>query len=150
MPLVLVKHILGTAQKRLAVLSSEASLFDAARILANRDTPLAVVCDPNGLVLGVISPSHIVSILATSEVGAMDLNAGAIMTKPLLSCRVNDPLQQIWEVMKSQILQCAPILDNDGRAQGVLHARDVALALIDEGNYEESLLRDYVMGVGYY
>jgi len=52
--------------------------------------------------------------------------------------------------MKSRILSCAPILDNDGRPQGVLHARDVALALIGEANYEESLLRDYVMGVGYY
>ena len=31
----------------------------------------------------------------------------------------------------------------------VLHARDVAIALIDEVNYEEVLLRDYVMGVGY-
>ncbi len=32
---------------------------------------------------------------------------------------------------------------------GVLHARDVAIALLDEVNYEEILLRDYVMGVGY-
>jgi hypothetical protein len=31
----------------------------------------------------------------------------------------------------------------------VLHARDVAMALIDEVNGEEVLLRDYVMGVGY-
>jgi hypothetical protein len=31
----------------------------------------------------------------------------------------------------------------------VLHARDVAMALIDEVNTEEVLLRDYVMGVGY-
>jgi hypothetical protein len=30
-----------------------------------------------------------------------------------------------------------------------LHARDVAIALLDEANYEELLLRDYVMGVGY-
>ena len=46
-------------------------------------------------------------------------------------------------------LPCAPILDDDGRAQGLLHARDVAIALLDEVNYEELLLRDYVMGVGY-
>jgi len=30
-----------------------------------------------------------------------------------------------------------------------VHARDVAIALLDEVNYEEVLLRDYVMGVGY-
>ena len=52
--MILVKHILEAAQKRLVVLSQEASLFDAARILANRDTPLVVVCDSDGIAVGVI------------------------------------------------------------------------------------------------
>jgi CBS domain-containing protein len=71
------------------------------------------------------------------------------MTTPVLSCRVDENLQQIWTVMNSRILPCAPVVDDHGRAEGVLHARDVAIALIDEANYEEVLLRDYVMGVGY-
>ena len=147
--MVLVKHILEAAQKRLAVLSREASLFDAARILANRDTPLVVVCDSDGIAVGVISSSHIVKVLATAGVDAMGFNAGTIMTQPVFSCHVDDTLQQVWVVMNSRTLPCAPILDDDGRAQGVLHARDVAIALLDEVTYEELLLRDYVMGVGY-
>jgi len=146
---ILVKHILEAAQKRLMVLSREASIFDAAQILANRDTPLVVVCDSDLIAVGVISSSHVIKLLATAGVDALGFNAGAIMTKPLLSCHVDETLQQIWAVMNSLTLPCAPILDNDGRAQGVLHARDVAIALLDEVNYEEVLLRDYVMGVGY-
>ena len=147
--MALVMHILEAARKRLAVLSREASLFDAARILANRDTPLIVVCDGDGIAVGVISTSHVVNVLATAGADALGLNAGAIMTKPLLSCHVDENLQQVWTVMTARTLPCAPILDDDGRAQGVLHARDVAIALLDEVNYEELLLRDYVMGVGY-
>jgi CBS domain-containing protein len=147
--MILVKHILEAAQKRLVVLSQEASLFDAARILANRDTPLVVVCDTNGIVVGVIASSHVIKVLATAGVDALGFNAGAIMTKPVLSCHVDETLQQVWAVMNSRTLPCAPILDHDGRAQGVVHARDVAIALLDEVNYEEILLRDYVMGVGY-
>ena len=147
--MMLVKHILEAARKRLAVLSREASLFDAARILANRDTPLIIVCDSDGVAVGVISSNHIINVLATAGVDALGFNAGAIMTKPLLSCHVDETLQQVWAVMNSRTLPCAPILDDDGRAQGVLHARDVAIALLDEVNYEELLLRDYVMGVGY-
>jgi CBS domain-containing protein len=126
--MILVKHILEAAQKRLAVLSREASLFDAARILANRDMPLVVVCDSDGIAVGVISSSHVIKVLATAGVDALGFNAGAIMTKPLLSCHVDETLQQVWSVMNSRILPCAPILDDDGRAQGVLHARDVAIA----------------------
>ena len=147
--MILVKHILEAAQKRLAVLSREAPIFDAARILANRDTPLVVVCDSDGIAVGVISSSHVIKLLATAGADALGFNAGAIMTKPVLSCHVDETLQQVWAVMNSLTLPCAPILDNNGRAQGVLHARDVAIALLDEVNYEEVLLRDYVMGVGY-
>ena len=147
--MALVKHILEAARKRLAVLSREASLIDAARILANRDTPLIVVCDGDGIAVGVISTSHVVNVLATAGVDALGFNAGAIMTKPLLSCHVDETLQQVWEVMNSRTLPCAPLLDDAGRAQGVLHARDVAIALLDEVNYEELLLRNYVMGIGY-
>ena len=147
--MILVKHILEAAQKRLAVLSREAPIFDAARILANRDTPLVVVCDSDRIAVGVISSSHVIKLLATDGADAFGFNAGAIMTKPVLSCHVDETLQQVWAVMNSLTLPCAPILDNDGRAQGILHARDVAIALLDEVNYEEVLLRDYVMGVGY-
>ena len=147
--MILVKHILEAARKRLVVLGVEASLFDAARILTNRATPLIVVCDKDGIAVGVIASGHVLNALATAGVDAVGLNAGAIMTKPLLTCHGEEYLQQVWTVMKSQTLPCAPVLDDDGRAQGILHARDVAIALIDEGNYEEALLRDYVMGVGY-
>jgi CBS domain len=133
------------------VLSQEASLFDVAQFLANCDThtPLAVVCDGDGIAVGVIAPIHIVNILATAGVDALGLNAGARMTKPALACHVNDALEQVWAVMNSRTLPCAPILDDDGRPQGVLYARDVAIAFINEVNYDERLLRDYVMGVGY-
>lgn len=147
--MILVKHVLEDARKHLAVLTREASIFEAAEVLANRNTPLAVVCDSEGIVLGVISQSHLVNALATARANAVNLNAGAIMTKPLLCCRAEEPLDQVWSVMSSRTLPCAPIVDNDGRAQGLLHARDVAIALIDEGTYEEGLLCDYVMGIGY-
>ena len=147
--MILVKHVLESARKRLVVLSMDASLFDAARILTNRDTPLVVVCDSDGIAVGVIASGHVLNVLATAGADACGFNAGAIMTKPLLSCHLDEYLQEVWSVMNSRTLPCAPILDDDGRALGVLHARDVAIALIDEVKYEEVLLRDYVMGVGY-
>jgi CBS domain-containing protein len=149
MLMILVKHVLESARKRLMVLSVDASLFDAARILKNRDTPLVVVCDSDGIAVGVIASGHVLNALASAEADACGLNAGAIMTKPLLTCHLDEYLQQVWAGMNSQTLPCAPILDDEGRPQGVLHARDVAMALIDETNTEELLLRDYVMGIGY-
>ena len=147
--MVLVKHILESAQRRLAVLTGEASLFDAAEILASPITPLVVVCDGRGSAAGVISRGDVVKVIATAGASACGLNAGAIMTKPVLSCHVDQPLQQVWETMNSRSLRSIPVLDDDARPQGVVHARDVATALLDELGRDETLLRDYVLGIGY-
>ena len=53
--MILVQHILEAARKRLAVLSREASLSDIAQILVNPNTPLVVVCDSDGIAVGVMS-----------------------------------------------------------------------------------------------
>jgi CBS domain-containing protein len=42
-----------------------------------------------------------------------------------------------------------PILDENHQPLGVINARDALRALFADEKYEESLLRDYVMGVGY-
>ena len=147
--MILVRHVLDAAQKRLAVLSQEALVLDAAKILANPNTPLVVVCDRDSIAVGVISRTDIIKLLARAGTDACDTNAGTIMTTSLVSCHVDQPLQQVWAVINARALRCAPILDNDGRPQGVVHARDIARALLDEETHEEELLRDYIMGIGY-
>jgi CBS domain-containing protein len=41
-----------------------------------------------------------------------------------------------------------PVVDENSKPLGVVNARDALRALLAEEKYEESLLRDYVMGVG--
>jgi CBS domain-containing protein len=147
--MILVQHILEDARRRLAVLSREASVCDAAEILANEATPLVVVCDSEGIAVGVVSRTDIVKVFSRARSDAFNTTAEAIMTKPLHSCHVDQTLQSVWATMGARSLRCTPVLDNSGRPQGVVHARDVARALLDEVTDEEVLLRDYVLGVGY-
>jgi CBS domain-containing protein len=148
MPVILVHHILEAARRRLAMLSREASVCDAAAILANPHTPLVVVCDGD-VAVGVISRADIIKLLAREGSNVFGLNTGAVMTAPVLSCRVDETLQRVWEILNARSFRCAPVLDNDGRLQGVVHSRDLARALLDEVTHEEELLRDYVLGIGY-
>ena len=52
--------------------------------------------------------------------------------------------------MKARGLKNVPVTDEDSRPVGVLNARDVLQALLRVVKNEESLLRDYVMNVGYH
>ena len=42
-----------------------------------------------------------------------------------------------------------PVIDQRFRLSGAVNARDALQALLGEVQGEESLLRDYVMGIGY-
>ena len=131
------------------VLSEQALVPVAAQILVNPNTPLVVVCDQEGIAVGVISRTDIIKLLARAGSDACETSASAIMTRAVISCRVEQPLQQLWTILNPRSLRCAPILDDEGRPLGIVHARDIARALLDEETHEEELLRDYVMGIGY-
>jgi arabinose-5-phosphate isomerase len=51
--------------------------------------------------------------------------------------------------MKEHGLKNIPVLDSDSKPLGVLTAREVVQQLLEDTRYEENLLRDYVMNVGY-
>jgi CBS domain-containing protein len=147
--MALVKHILDDARKRLAVLDPEALVAEAAAILANPNTPLIVVCDSDGLAVGVVSKSNIIRVLAGGKDDAARMSTGDVMTHPVLSCHAEQPLQRVWDTMNASSLRSIPVLDDSGRPQGIVHARDIARALLEEVDEEELLLRDYVLGIGY-
>ncbi|MFL6604929.1 MAG: CBS domain-containing protein [Steroidobacteraceae bacterium] len=147
--MILIKNILEDARGRLAVLGPEASVFDAAEILANPNTPLAIVCDRRGIAVGVVSSTDVIKAFGRAKGDACTMNVEAIMTRSVFSCHVDQELQSVWAALNAQSLRSAPILDDSRRPQGVVHARDLARALLDEVTSEEVLLRDYVLGIGY-
>jgi CBS domain-containing protein len=75
--------------------------------------------------------------------------ASLAMTRDVVVCRPGELLQDVWKRMKERKLKNIPVVDQDSRPLGVLHARDILQVLLDESQDEESMLRDYVMGVGY-
>jgi CBS domain-containing protein len=147
--MALVKHILEDARKRLAVLDREALVAEAAAILANPNTPLIVVCDSEGIAIGVVSKSNIIRALAGGKPDAVKMNTADVMTNPVLSCHVEQALQRVWDTMNTRSVRSIPVLDDSGRPQGIVHARDLARTLLEEVDEEELLLRDYVLGIGY-
>jgi CBS domain-containing protein len=52
--------------------------------------------------------------------------------------------------MKERGFKNVPVTDRDSRPVGVLNARDALQVLLEEAENEESLLRDYVMGIGFH
>ncbi len=71
------------------------------------------------------------------------------MTRDVAYCRQADYLPDVLSMMHTRGLVHIPVIDECCRPVGVVNARDGLRALMAEEKYEASLLRDYVMGVGY-
>lgn len=58
-------------------------------------------------------------------------------------------INAVWFIMKERGLKNIPVVDQDARPIGVINARDALEVPLEEAEYEEALLRDYVMCAGY-
>ncbi len=147
---MLVERILPAARERLITIGDDAPLIDAAKLLRDLDTDLLVVRCSDGLLTGVITKTDVVRQISHCRGAACTTAASAVMTRTVIYCRPGDPLHDVWVIMKDRRLENIPILDQDSRPIGVLNARDALEALLEEVEYEEVLLREYVMCVGYH
>lgn len=147
---MIVERILPAARKRLVTIDDDAPLIAAATLLRDIDTDLVVVCGSDGLLTGVITRSDVVRQISHCQGASCMTAASAVMTKAVVSCHPGDYLRAVWSLMKERHLKNIPILDQSSRPIGVLNARDALEALLGEVEYEEDLLRDYVMCVGYH
>jgi len=144
-----VDRILPAGRKRLVTIRDEAPLMDAAKLLREPDADLVVVCNADERMVGVISKTDIVRQISQWRESELAAAASTVMTRTVVSFRPDDLLQDVWTAMKHRSLKNVPIMDQDSRPIGVLNARDVLEALLEEVEQEEMLLRDYVMRIGH-
>lgn len=144
-----VERMLPIAREKLSTIASTASLIDAARYLGRKEADLVVVCDPEGTLAGVIAKTDIIRQIGSCQGYACTLAASTVMTRDVVFCRPRDFLKDVWAMMKERGLKHIPVMDDASRPVGLLAARDVLDVLLDEIEYEEELLRDYVMSIGY-
>jgi len=147
-----VQSVLKATGRKTATLRPEASVAEAAELLASRDVQIVMVCDEHGKIAGVVTDSDIVRDLArcrgTERVCAP--NVASLMSRDVVSCRPQDPVEQVLSVMKARGLRRIPVVDDAGGLVGLITMRDGLLYLYEQAKLEENALRDYFLGVGYH
>ena len=145
---MLVEALLTAARARLVMVALDASLIEAARLL-HTGTDLVVACDTEGKFTGVITKTDIVRKIAQGHRSdSVDLPS-LVVSREIVLCRPSDNLADIWSLMKKREFKNVPVIDEENRPIGVLNSNDVLQVQLEEAEYEDGALRDYVMGVGY-
>jgi predicted transcriptional regulator len=127
---------------------AHATLAVAARLLSDAQRALLVVCDVNGVMVGVITKSDVVRQVAQCLGVVDDVRISDVMTRSVTSCRREDSLHDVLWLMKAQGFIHIPVVDQKSQPCGVVNTRDALQALLSEVWDEELLLRAYVLGIG--
>jgi len=143
-----MERLLPAAREKLFTIADDAPLTEAANFL-REGTDLVIVCGSAGLVAGVITKTDVVGQMSRCQGASCTMAVSLAMTRDVVACRPSELLQDVWKRMKERKLRNIPVVDEDSRPMGVLHARDILQVLLEESEDEESMLRDYVMGIGY-
>jgi len=146
---MLVERILPTAFRRLSTIQADATLTEAARLLSNTHISLLVVCNLEGAMVGILTKTDIVRQIARCAGSGCTAAGSDVMTRDVIYCHPNDTLQDVLSKMKDHMFVHIPVVDQMLKPCGVINARDAFQALLGEAEYDVSLLRDYIMGIGY-
>ena len=145
----LVSSIHAASLSRLITVPSDTLLRDVAKLLSDTHISLVVVCDDDGVMAGIITKTNIVKQIGHCVGSACTAAASQVMTRDVSFCHPDDGLTDVLSMMANRGFVHVPVVNGQSRPLGVVNARDALQALLADEQYEESLLRDYVMGIGY-
>jgi CBS domain-containing protein len=139
-----VKHILGDKGSDVVGIALSASVADAAALLAERRIGALVVHDDKGGLAGILSERDLVRALARDDAAALDHKVSKYLTREVVTCHLNDTIENLMEMMTNGRFRHVPVLDGEGRLCGLISIGDVVKSRIAETVREAEELRDYI------
>ena len=138
-----VRHILRDKGREVISISVDATLSEAARLLARKRIGALVVRDRDGGLAGILSERDIVRALAEASVNALAQSVSAHMTRAVETCSESDSIEDLMEVMTHRRLRHLPVLEEE-HLRGIVSIGDVVKTRIAETVREAENLREYI------
>lgn len=138
-----------TARDRLVTVDANAHLIEATGILLGPTCRMVVVCDPTGVMMGVLTRTGGIHQIRPCQGCARVTQSNDDRDDALIVCHPNDLRNEILAMMNEKVLHSIRVADSKGRPIGLLSARGGLERLLASVKGEEGLVRDYVITIGY-
>jgi len=105
----------------------QADLSAAAMVMWRQDCGIVPVVDTERHVVGVITDRDICMAVATRHVQPEAVRVADVMSSRLATVRPHDDVSVALEKMGSERLHRLPVVDGDGRLEGIVSINDLVL-----------------------
>jgi CBS domain-containing protein len=104
-----------------------ATLADVARVMAQNNVGIVPIVDYEKKVLGMITDRDICLAMATATRLASQMSVEKIMSRRVFSCGPDEDLDSALRTMQNRKVRRLPVVDEEGRLQGILSMDDVVV-----------------------
>ena len=143
----MISKILKNKGREVVSVAPNAPVLSVARVLTERGIGAALVRDPAGALLGIISERDIVRGMANQGQGTTQLPAEKLMTRDLVTVTPQTRVSEAMELMTRRRVRHLPVLEN-GQLTGLVSIGDLVKLRIDEAEHEAAELKAYVVSAG--
>lgn len=99
-------------------------MLDAVRFLASRKIGLALVCDAEGSLVGVLSERDVIRSIAARGAQTLAMTVDPFITTDVVTCRSTDRVIDVAQMMSQRRIRHVPVVD-DGILKGMISATDI-------------------------
>jgi CBS domain-containing protein len=144
-----VEQLRKTKGAKATIIGPETTIEATARLLAERNKGLALVCDGGEQLLGVVSVIDISRAVGEFAERAPAMAVETIMTTDFAFCRFEDSVEDVLRKMTERSIRHLPVVEG-GVLKGLLNMRVVLEARFEGAEIRADEMRNYVFGVGYH
>jgi CBS domain-containing protein len=137
-----VRAILDSKGHNILSVEPDATLSAAIKLLGERKIGAVLVMD-KGRIEGILSERDIVRVLSERGASVLDEPVSEVMTRKVISCRQNDTVSAIMEMMTTGKFRHLPVVE-DERVVGLISIGDIVKWRVREYENEQEALRQYI------
>ena len=118
-----VRAILDSKGHQIQSVQPDAKLSAAIKLLSEKKIGAVLVME-RGRIEGILSERDIVRVLGERGAAVLDDAVSAVMTRKVVSCRQNDTVAAIMEMMTTGKFRHLPVVE-EGRVVGLISIGDI-------------------------
>jgi len=144
--MVTVNQLLGTKGSEICSMTSNASSFDALKLMADNDVGAVLVIEAGKLV-GIFSERDYARNSILKGNSCVASTVGQLMTREVYCVAPSDTIEDCMEIMTAKHFRHLPVLE-DEKVVGILTLGDVVKHIISSREHTIQELENYISGSG--
>lgn len=131
-----------------AIISSDATVFDALKLMAERNVGAVNVVDKDGKMVGIFSERDYARKIILIGSCSLETYLRDIMVKDMVTIKPEEDIEIALTLMTKHHIRHLPVMEND-QLIGMVSMRDIMEEIIRRKEGTIQNLQDYILGQGY-